>query len=189
MTTYTQKGEQIHDVKGGERITVAANGSFIIWFVKADGTEYIAGPNSVHDRRFKWRMPAKLVAFKVIPTAKDTITTVEIGHKAEGKEVPDPLPLAVHEPKPLTLQEEIARMVGYHLSMRDDGPESFEEADDFDFDDDSDILSPYEFHDMQDEEPVEPEQARSEQSEREPVPPPDDKATEQKSSQPDSPAA
>lgn len=188
MATYTQKGEQVHAVKGGERCTVVASGSFIVWFTRSDGSEYIAGPNSVHDRRFKVKIPALVRQVKVSPTAKDTICTIEIGHKEEGKEVPDPLPLAVHEPKPLTLQEEIARMVGYHLSLRDDGPETFEEADDFDIDDDSDILSPYEFHDMQEDFEPEPDRARSEQSEREQKTPPAE-TTKEKPPETDSPTA
>lgn len=65
-----------------------------------------------------------------------------------GREIPDPTPMEVpHDWKrPLSLHEEIRRFVRSELSRQAEaqGEESFEEADDFDVDEDPDPLSPYE---------------------------------------------
>lgn len=65
-----------------------------------------------------------------------------------GREIPDSTPVAVpHEwQRPLSLHEQIKRFVRSELSRRahDEGQETFEEADDFDVDEDPDPLSAYE---------------------------------------------
>lgn len=70
-------------------------------------------------------------------------------YNKEGQEVMDPTPLAVPVgfKKPLSLQEQIKRMIRTSISQdaRDKGYESFEEASDFDIPDDPvEPDSPYE---------------------------------------------
>jgi len=66
-----------------------------------------------------------------------------------GREVPDPKPLEIPVgfKRPETLQEQIRRLVHSEHFQRDReaaGEETFEEADDFDVDDDFDPSTPYE---------------------------------------------
>lgn len=65
-----------------------------------------------------------------------------------GQQIPDQTPVEVplRFTRPLSMQDEIRRFVRQELSNRaaDDGAESFEEADDFEVDDDEDLASPYE---------------------------------------------
>lgn len=72
----------------------------------------------------------------------------------KGREVLDPTPIEVPLSfrRPLTMQEEIQRMVRQELSRaaESSGFESFEESDDFDVEDDDDLvfMSPYEIREM-----------------------------------------
>lgn len=68
-----------------------------------------------------------------------------------SRERPDPVPFAVTEVKPLTLKEEMQRFIRSQMAaaLAPSGEvESFEEANDFDVDDDVDLMSPYEVLDM-----------------------------------------
>lgn len=67
----------------------------------------------------------------------------------EGRcEIPDPRPVAVPAGmrRPLTIQEEIKRAIRAEMSQvaADQGFETFEEADDFEVDEDPELSSPYE---------------------------------------------
>jgi hypothetical protein len=66
----------------------------------------------------------------------------------QGREIPDPNPIELPGGfnRPPTLQEQIKRFIRAELSRQaaDDGDETFEEADDFDVDEDPDPLSGYE---------------------------------------------
>lgn len=69
-------------------------------------------------------------------------------------EIPDPtpveMPIGYHHPE--TLQAMIARMVRFESDRaKEHGLETFEESDDFDVDDDSEIVSPYQMSEMQEE--------------------------------------
>lgn len=71
-------------------------------------------------------------------------------------EVPDKtpveMPLGYEKPEPL--EHMIARMVRtFSMAAEAQGAESFEESDDFDVDDDSELHSPYQLSDMQEETP------------------------------------
>lgn len=71
----------------------------------------------------------------------------------QGREIPDPRPMSLPSgwDRPLSLSEQIKRMVRVELSRQavDDGQESFEEADDFDVEDEeAEFLSPYEVSEM-----------------------------------------
>jgi len=65
-----------------------------------------------------------------------------------GREVPDPTPVSIPSgmSRPLQLHEQIKRMLRTEVSRlaADREKETFEEADDFDVDEDGDPLSPYE---------------------------------------------
>lgn len=69
----------------------------------------------------------------------------------DGREVPDDTPVSVPLAfqRPLSLQEEIKRYVRVHISQAAAAheQETFEEADDFDVDEDGDLFSPYELRD------------------------------------------
>lgn len=74
---------------------------------------------------------------------------------SDRRETPDPTPVAwpAGVRRPETLAEQIRRMVRLHVSQmaQEQGFESFEEADDFDSDDDDEFRSPYELTEMQEE--------------------------------------
>lgn len=79
-------------------------------------------------------------------------------HDQFGREIPDPTPVSVpaNWQRPLSLHEEIKRFVRVEMSRQaaDQGEETFEEADDFDVDDDEvDPASPYEFREMPEDGP------------------------------------
>lgn len=96
-----------------------------------------------------------------------------------GREVPDGRPVSVPHnwQRPLSLHEEIKRFVRQELSARaaDEGEESFEEADDFEVDEDPDLFSPYELRDAPVEAidkdadpPVAPEEKKAPEAEKAP---------------------
>jgi len=69
----------------------------------------------------------------------------------KDREVPDPKPMAIPVgfKRPETLAEQVARLVrteDFRRSLGKEHHESFEEADDFDVDDDIDPFSPFERH-------------------------------------------
>lgn len=70
-------------------------------------------------------------------------------------EYPDPTPveMPLGFKRPPTLQEEIQRLIRVQMSQaaQDSGMETFEEADDFEVDEDPDPLSPYEVMEMEPE--------------------------------------
>lgn len=74
----------------------------------------------------------------------------------------DPVPheAMLTEPRPLTLQEQIARFVGEQLRQRDDSVETFAESDDFDLDDD-DYYDPVSAYIVPEAEPELPPSAKA----------------------------
>lgn len=75
-----------------------------------------------------------------------------------GWEIPDPTPVEVplHWKRPPTLQDTIRQFIRTEMSQQaqDQGAESFEEADDFEMDEEPDPLSAYEMREMQEERPA-----------------------------------
>lgn len=75
-----------------------------------------------------------------------------------GYEIPDSEPVALRPgiKRPLTIQEQIKQMIRHEASMaaQENGHETFEEANDFDVDDEIDPISGYEVTYMVDEMPV-----------------------------------
>lgn len=80
-------------------------------------------------------------------------------HTPDGKfEVPDqtPVEMPLGYERPESLESMIARMVrNFSAQAQAHGDETFEEADDFDMNDDSELVSPYQLTDMQEEHPYE----------------------------------
>lgn len=74
-----------------------------------------------------------------------------------GREIPDstPVEIPLRFTKPLTLQEEMRRMLRNEFSMmaQSQGMETFEEADDFEVEDEDELMfvSPYEIKEMHDD--------------------------------------
>lgn len=78
-----------------------------------------------------------------------------------GREIPDKsvVEVPLKFSRPLTIQEEIKRFVRTEMSRQaaEGGFETFEEAEDFDVDEDEDFRSPYELTMMQEERIVAPD--------------------------------
>lgn len=76
----------------------------------------------------------------------------------DGREVLDPTPVEVplHFRRPPTLQEQIKQFVRGEFSRQaaDDGFDTFEEADDFEIDEDPDPISKYRVVEAQEERPL-----------------------------------
>lgn len=72
-----------------------------------------------------------------------------------GRELPDQRPVEwpANIKRPLSLQEEIQRFVRVEMAQRaaDYGFETFEEADDFNVEDEEDFVSPYEMTELQED--------------------------------------
>lgn len=77
-----------------------------------------------------------------------------------GREIPDPRPLEIPAgfKKPESITDIIQRLVRTQLSQRaqEEGNETWEEANDFDMDDDDpdSLFTPYELQEMQEERPL-----------------------------------
>lgn len=72
----------------------------------------------------------------------------------KNEEIPDntPVELPIGYKKPESLQDMIARMINVHSQIQERaGNETFEEADDFDVDEEESPVSAYELTQMQDE--------------------------------------
>lgn len=82
---------------------------------------------------------------------------------SDGKEYPNPkgLTVDVDPDRPDNLREQIRRIVRTEVARAavQSGYESFEEANDFEVDEDPEFKSAYEFQDMVDEEPMKPVKA------------------------------
>lgn len=102
-------------------------------------------------------------------------------HRDDGMEYPDPTPVSVRPDlrRPPSLQEEIRRYVRQALSQQvaEQGGESFEEADDFEVDEDPDPLTQYELQPMQVERAIQREAPKEEQTLKKAETPPDPQAT------------
>lgn len=98
-----------------------------------------------------------------------------------GRELHNPIPVAIPIGlnRPPTLQEQIQRVLRQELSRQADaqGHETFDEADDFDVEDDDQInpISQYEIHEMIPEEPIPPNPlpVTSQEKDLDPSPEPD----------------
>lgn len=94
-----------------------------------------------------------------------TIELTDLTHAIlteDGKERNNPKPLVIHSDltRPLSLQDQIKRLLKTELSMQahELGMETLEEANDFDVEDDFDTEPPSDYEQMVDEEPYLPSQ-------------------------------
>lgn len=78
---------------------------------------------------------------------QDCIWSVDYTHRVERTEVLDPNPVAVTIDAPESVEEKVKRLIRQDRLLRmaeAEEYETFEEADDFDLDDDEELRSPYE---------------------------------------------
>lgn len=120
-----------------------------------DGTPFLIGDDETPTRGSRLVVAADSdIDFHLHENAKLTIRSVRISDPVD----PVPHEALLTSPQPLTLQEQIARFLGAALEERDrQGNDTWEEADDFEIDDDDVYLplSGYELPDGDYEEPVE----------------------------------
>lgn len=86
---------------------------------------------------------------------------------------PTPVSIPIGQQRPPTLKEQIQRVLRTELSNQaaSQGHETYEEANDFDIDDDDTMYSPYELQPMQDD--LEPIVDKPEPAKKEPAPEPE----------------
>lgn len=135
----------------GTRIKIHSNGPFICYGRVRDKRTHIYGPGNVTERICKFRSQHSHIE---ISAMDDVMYTLDIVTPEETKEVisKESMTLTVDEVGEST-EEKFRRIVHQELSKTavDQERESFEESDDFDVDDDDDLIerSGYEVHDMQ----------------------------------------
>lgn len=102
-------------------------------------------------------------------------------HRDDGMEYPDPTPIEVPLGfrRPPSIHEEIRRFVRQEMSRQaqEQGGESFEEADDFEVDEDPDPLTQYELQPMQVERAIRREAPQEEKAPEKPETAPDPQVT------------
>lgn len=136
---------------------IQADGSFTAYTLDKGNRDTIIGPFKTESRQVRARIHPD-VKYIDLATAKSTFIQIDERYIPDGKEYPDPTPIEVPigYNRPETLQETMRRFIRDELSTQytRSGHESFDEAYDFDIeDDDPDPLSQYEIMDMVDEYP------------------------------------
>jgi hypothetical protein len=157
------KGSQKFAMKTGARVEITSNGVFQVYGVRDGKRVSILGPRNESDRYFKfWNK--NYTALEVV-TDKETFWNCKYYDQEMGQEYLDPTPIEVPVMDPaLNMNERIRQFIRDEISARMESQdmETFEESMDFDVDDDTEIISPYEFVDMVPEEPVDEAQAPTE---------------------------
>lgn len=155
-----QKGAQkitIEPRKGFRTVIhIEADASFTAYGVVKDKRELVLGPFKADARRIRYLLPNGYSHFEVA-TAKSTFWQYKISYQPDGLSYPDATPVALplNADKPLSLREEMRRFIRQEFSSRAeiDEQETFEEANDFEIDEDPDPISHYELIDLVDEYP------------------------------------
>lgn len=154
-----RKGSQKIDIEKRKGhvpfITVEADASFSAYGLSHGNRTAIFRTTSNDPRLLRQRISDDIDGIEIV-TAKSTFWQFEITYRSDGKEYPDPTPLElpIDSTRPLSLREEMRRFIREEFSRHatDDGYESFEESNDFDLDDESDLMfSQYELAEMQPE--------------------------------------
>jgi len=113
----------------------------------------IAGPSSSNDRRLR----IVVNAHEGVSIETDGLWMFHVEHLPQRGEHNSGIPveLGLPEERPLSLRDEMMRFIRSEISRQadDTGQETFEEANDFDVDEDE-WKSPYELIEMVDEEPI-----------------------------------
>lgn len=152
-------GSQTVAADAGSQVRIRASGSFIVYAVGESGQRLrILGPNNAQKRAMVCIVPA----CKELEIETDESTAWEI----EAKEVPErrehldqtPVEIPVGVIRPESLESIMARMINERFSLmaEEKGMETFEEADDFDIDDEL-PKTPYEMTELDPEEPFYPD--------------------------------
>lgn len=152
-------GTQLVGAKPGEQVTIRASGAFIVYAVGESGQRLrILGPNNAQKRSLVFVVPA--CKELEIETEESTAWQIETKTVPERREHLDPTPveIPVGVIRPESLESIMARMINERFSQmaEEKGLETFEEADDFDIDDDL-PKTPYEMVDLDPEEPFYPD--------------------------------
>lgn len=157
MITYTGTDEFYADDR--DRITVIADGDFVVYAFIDDEAQAVLGPYNSGDRRFFHDNAGAhfFPRFKV-KCGKNVNWTLSIDEYAKSCEKVDSKRIEsfVDEP-PQSMREYVQQYVAQEFSaqMRQQGEESLEDFDDFDVDEEPVEASPYEYVEMP-EDPIEP---------------------------------
>ena len=156
------------------QVIIRASGAFTVFAVgESDQRLRILGPNSSSSRYLKVA-PGACNAIE-IQTEPDTAIEWELSilpsRRDDVSEPPREIPVGMEKPE--TLEQMMMRLVETRLAefADDSGHESFEDADDFDIDDDALPHSPYEMVDMQEDRPFYPDAPNPNASPAEQKPP------------------
>lgn len=159
-----REGSATIAVRPGSKVTIRADGLFTAYACLSDKRKQVLGPLSTEARFLRTYVPKDCDQLEVVCENRTCWNMDEM--EVISGEYPDPepleIPLGMEEPESLEdsmkrfIREEIGR--GF-AAAKNAG--SFEEEDDFAIpeDDEEGIFSPYELHEMQEEEPVDREKA------------------------------
>lgn len=152
-------GHQLVSATPGSQVHIRASGEFIVYAVGESGQRLrILGPNNAQKRSMVCIVPA----CKELEVETEEATAWEIEEKAvpERREHLDqtPVEIPVGVIRPESLESIMARMINERFSQmaEENGMETFEEADDFDIDDEL-PKTPYELTELDPEEPFYPD--------------------------------
>lgn len=139
-------------------IRIEADASFSAYGLTGGKREHLFGPFKSDGRLLTTRIPDGVTQIE-IATAKSTFWQWTIKYIPDGKEHLDltPLEIPIGFQQPPSLQDEMRRFIREEFGRvaESSEQETFEEADDFDIDEDPDPFSAYEMVDMIEEEPLE----------------------------------
>lgn len=144
--------------------TVVSNEAFFVVAYEKEGTVEPLGPFRSTERRLVFRNIGKYEKIEIDHTGQVWVDQVVM---PGPQEIADPVPHELHmEGSGETFRQELMRYVvdevRRQVSGSSDEPlETFEEANDFDSDDDDEIRTPYELTEMQDEYYAEDQEARA----------------------------
>ncbi len=166
------RGTCKHPVTPGSVVEIRTDAEFTAYALENGERTSILGPNHSTERRLKFTIPPfiRTVEITTRKSGRYVFTeTLRINHQ----EVPDktPIEIGIHE-RPDPLAEQIQMIVQAEMSKLAvaTGRESFEEANDFEIDDEDDPHSQYELTVLQEEHEPDPPPAEPAPSKKEPEP-------------------
>lgn len=142
---------------------VRANCPFLVWRVDRETGEQqaIMGPDSNEDRVFTVLTPHGSALYVELQY-ENGVCTIERTMAAPRAETPDPTPveMPIGVQRPESLEEMMNRLIvdrWLHVQRANSENETFEEANDFEVDEDPEPFSQYEVVELQEEEPIQAE--------------------------------
>lgn len=146
-----------YDVSTRSQITIRSSMDFLVWTQNEDGLLALVGPDSTTQRKFVFDV-SKGVEKVIIETNGEVF--IDEKARPDPLEAVDPLPMEGYLERPLTLKEEMMRFIATEIHrqqlVHNDELEEFDDAMDFDVDDDQPL--PYsKYEEMVDEYPPEEE--------------------------------